>query len=393
MTPASSPRLPRLRSRAAAWLLTSLAWASGCAVTQPQVEPFFQSRTYTPGRIAVLPPTVHMMFDEIGDNDPRKGEALKRQVIDESMRLISLELRRRGYEVNQSARWDGVPGPDGSWLVTGAELARLANSTLMFANGEQGGLEGPVQQPAFIAPDMARKVGWATQSDAILYINLKGVVVSPGKITAQVLGAAAIVAVVVLTIILLSQSKGGGSSPSRARAPSGGAAPVASAPSGGGSPLPPAAGAPTTAAVVPRGRGSYGGGGTRYRHPPRTYSSVHVGVGVMVPLDGPTHTHEGRVAEDEDEDEVFAGDDLYVSMTLLSAHDGRVLWHVRENVDVEADQPAEMQALFRKYGEMIPPALGSSPKAGGPEPGVAAPASAAPAPGPGGAPPAPGPAR
>lgn len=358
MSSKSPPRLPRLRVSVAALLLAGIAWASGCTVTQPQVEPFFQSRSYTPGRIAVLPPTVHMVFDEVGDNDRAKNEALKRQVINESMRLIAEELRRRGYEVNQSARWDGVPGPDGSWLVTGPELARLANSTLMFANSQQGGLQGPVQQPAFIAPDMAQKVGWATQSDAILYINLKGVVVSPGKITAQVIGAAAIIAVVVLTILLLSQSKGG-SSPSRARAGSAGAAPVASAPSRGGSSLPPAAGAPTTAAVVPRGRGSYGGGGGGYRHPPRTYSSVHVGVGVMVPLDGPTHTHDAPV--DENDDSIFAGDDLYVSMTLMSAHDGRVLWHVRENVDVEADQPAELQELFHKYGEMIPAALGVGP--------------------------------
>ena len=64
-----------------------------------------------------------------------------------------------------------------------------------------------------------------------------------------------------------------------------------------------------------------------------------VGVGVVVPLDGPTYTHDGNVGY---EDPMFAGDELYVSMTMVSTYDGRVLWHVARPLDLEADRPQDI---------------------------------------------------
>ncbi len=344
--------LSRFRRSTAALLLAVLAWSSGCAVRQPMVEPTFAARSFTPARIALLPPAIFMTFDEVGDNDPKKSDALRQQVTTEAMRLIIAELTRRGYDVDTRARYDGVFGKNGEILVGPGELSWLSNAVLDFANSPQGGPEGRLQPPAFVAPDLARKVGWATQSDTLLYLNIKGVVVSKGKVTAQVLAGAAIVAFVVLMYLLMSQGSRGGGSRSRSSPAGGGAA---AAPSTGA--VAPIAGSPTNAFVAPRGRGSMGGGGGG-----RTYGRSHsgpsfgVGVGVMVPLDGPSHTHQGRVVQDEDE--AFSGDDLYVSMTMVSATDGRVLWHIRENVDVEADQTLEMQRLFRRYGDAIPPSLG-----------------------------------
>ena len=91
--------------------------------------------------------------------------------------------------------------------------------------------------------------------------------------------------------------------------------------------------------AVPVGR-VYGGG-----------PSIGVGVAVVVPLDGPAYTHEGTV---EHEDETFAGDQVYVSMTMISAHDGRVLWHQRQSLDLDAQDPRDVDAMVRTFVDGIP---------------------------------------
>jgi hypothetical protein len=114
---------------------------------------------------------------------------------------------------------------------------------------------------------------------------------------------------------------------------------------------------PTTAMVAPVGRGSYAGargGGRVYRSAPRVHTGLHLGASMMIPLDSPEHTHDGAVTDDDD---MFAGDEIRVSMTLVSAHDGRVLWHIRDSVDVEPDQPHEVEAFVRRYMNLIPPSL------------------------------------
>jgi hypothetical protein len=75
----------------------------------------------------------------------------------------------------------------------------------------------------------------------------------------------------------------------------------------------------------------------------------------MVPLGGDQHTHDGAVADD---DRAFAGDEIYVSLTLVSARDGRVLWHIRDSVDVEANDPGQLAAFVQKYVALMPRSLG-----------------------------------
>jgi hypothetical protein len=50
------------------------------------------------------------------------------------------------------------------------------------------------------------------------------------------------------------------------------------------------------------------------------------------------YAHDGSIDYD---DPMFAGDELCVSMTLVSTYDGRVLWHARDHVDREADHPEQ----------------------------------------------------
>jgi hypothetical protein len=362
-------KLARVRACGTAMALAVCAWAAGCGTPRPMIEPVFAARAYTPARIAVLPPAVFMVYDEYGDNDPQKSGQLGQAVTQQMMSSLTAALQQRGYGVNLQSRWDGIYDGSGQLLVPGSDLGWLASSIVQFANSDVGGGEGPMDSPNFIAPELARKVGWATQSDALLYLNMKGVVVSPGKRTAQVVGTVlflVVIAVIIAAVILQSRNgeKGGGSAFPGSRAGGGGGPGVVrAAPAGAaaGSAFAGGAGGPTRAVSAPPvGRGSWTGargGGRTYRSPPRVHSDVHVGVGVFVPLvpvDSPQYTHDGQVADDDD---AFDGDQIHLSMTLVSAQDGRVLWHIRDSVDVEADKPQELDAFVRRYVGLIPPSL------------------------------------
>ena len=76
-----------------------------------------------------------------------------------------------------------------------------------------------MEAPAFVAPELARRVGWATQSDALLYVNMKGVAVSPGKRTAQVVGTVLFVVVIAAIVAMLVTQKGNQSAASSPTAP------------------------------------------------------------------------------------------------------------------------------------------------------------------------------
>lgn len=320
------------------------------------IDPAFAARSYSPGRIALLPPDVFAIYDRAGENDPELSAALGNAATLQTVELVSRTLRSRGYDVDLSAGRDGVRAGDGTVLVSGEELGWLANSVLRFATSPAGGAQGQAQAPAFVAPELCARVGGATGSDAILYVNIKGVAQSPGKRTAQavagVLFVAVIVAVVVLLILEAQGGRTGGAPLAAGGAPGGPPATVRAAP---GPPTGAAAvaggAAPTTAVAVPRGHGhlpSTGGG--------RVYGGPHVsvGVGVVVPLHGPAHTHEGAVRE---EDDLFGGDHVYVSLTLLSAHDGRVLWHLRDELDVELDNPRDLERFVSRTFDTLPPSL------------------------------------
>src|SRR5436189_1551286 len=98
------------------------------------IDPGYAARAYTPGRVAVLPPDVFVVVDQVGDNDPAMSAALGQQVSGELVRAADQTLRARGYDVDLSTRWDGVYGQDGSVLVSRDQLGGLANGVLAFAN-------------------------------------------------------------------------------------------------------------------------------------------------------------------------------------------------------------------------------------------------------------------
>lgn len=364
-----------LRRSALALAVAVTGWATGCAIApQPMVDPGYAARAYTPGRVAVLPPDVFVVVDQFGDNDPAQSAALGQKVSADIARLAEQALRARGYDVDLSSRWDGVYGQDGSMLVSGDEIGGFANGVLAFANSREGGAEGALATPRLIAPDLAARVGWATQADAVLYLNVKGAVTTPGKRTASILTGVFFVAVVAVVILaLMASSKGGGNSGSGigrgggvprgtpvARAPVGGAgwrgSPGGMAVAPRGAPI----GTPRGAPIPMGGGGTWRGGGT----PPGVVRGApvyhghghgpHIGVGVIVPLGGPVHTHDGNVDYD---DPIFAGDELYISMTLVSTYDGRVLWHARDHVDREADHPEHVDEVMRAFLDTLPPAL------------------------------------
>ncbi len=354
--------------------LALLAWV-GCATTvTPQIDPAFAARAYTPGRIAVLPPDVFLVLDELGDNDPAASAALGQQVSAETLRAVSAGLSRRGYDVDLSTAWDGVHGPDGALLVGGDEVGGLARSIVMFGNSADGAVTGQVATPAQIAPELAARVGWATQAGAVLYVNVKGVVTTPGKQAATVLAVVFIVVIIAAIIVAMSSSKSGGggggrAAPSRSspgfRAPAAGRAPPAA-------PLRvPARGAAPAIASRTTGAPPVGGwrGGVRPVGRPRGGGPVYVGggidVGIVVPIDEPVITHDGSVGY---EDPMFAGDEVYVSMTLVSTYDGHVLWHARQSLDLEANRPEDVDRMVAAFLNTLPPALPPPPRAPAPPP-------------------------
>src|SRR5206468_9168298 len=107
--------------------------------------------------------------------------------------------------------WDGIVAQDGTVLMNRDELGWLANGILQFANGPAGGGQGAMAAPVAVAPELAARAGWATQSDALLYVNVKGVTTTPGKRAAGVLAAVFIVVIIAAIIaVLVASSKGGG---------------------------------------------------------------------------------------------------------------------------------------------------------------------------------------
>ena len=109
------------------------------------IEPAFAARAYTPLRIALLQPDVFVVLDQFGENDPAASAALGQAVTAQTAQAINQGLRSRGYDVDLSARWDGIVGPDGSLLVNRDELGWLANGILQFANSPEGGGAGPTR--------------------------------------------------------------------------------------------------------------------------------------------------------------------------------------------------------------------------------------------------------
>jgi hypothetical protein len=176
-----------------------------------------------------------------------------------------------------------------------------------------------------------------------------------------------VVIVAAIILAIAASSKGGGSSSSpgvggggsglratpRATPSTGGALratpPGAPPVSGGGWRGAPAGGGWSGGSAPVRAAGApvYYGGGPR----------VGLGVGVYVPLSGPVYTHDGNVGHD---DEWFAGDELYVSMTLVSTYDGRVLWHAREHLDVDAEDNVDVDGMVQAFLSTLP-ARGAPP--------------------------------
>ena len=58
---------------------------------------------------------------------------------------------------------------------------------------------------------------------------------------------------------------------------------------------------------------------------------------------------------------MFAGDELYVSMTLVSSSDGRVLWHWRQELDLDADHPEDVDRMVQSFLTTLPPRGGFAP--------------------------------
>ena len=64
---------------------------------------------------------------------------------------------------------------------------------------------------------------------------------------------------------------------------------------------------------------------------------------------------------------------VYVAMTLVSAYDGRVLWHVRGNLDLDAEDPNDVRHMVESLLAGIPPRQSAPVPTGAPATAAAAP--------------------
>ena len=147
-------RMKRLRASSAASLaavlrlgpgLATLAWAAGCA-TPPDDRTGVRRRAPTPPPASPsCPRRCSWCTTSTGTTTRRSPAQLGQAVTQQTVALMADELRRRGYDVNLQARWDGIYDGNGQLLVGGNELAWLASSIVQFANSEAGGGEGPME--------------------------------------------------------------------------------------------------------------------------------------------------------------------------------------------------------------------------------------------------------
>src|SRR3954454_22953048 len=122
-------RLPRVRVSVLALIVAVLGCAAGCATPpRPMIDPYFAARSSTPSRIALMPPDVFVVYDEVGTNDPRRSAELGRQGGDHMGGLLVGGLERGRYAVDTSTRWDGVHDRSGGLLLGPQEVGWVAGS-------------------------------------------------------------------------------------------------------------------------------------------------------------------------------------------------------------------------------------------------------------------------
>ncbi len=98
--------------------------------------------------------------------------------------------------------------PTAAPVPGGESLEGLARSIIYFASSTDGAREGAIGAPPRVAPELAAQVGAATQADAVLYVNVKGVVTTPGRQTATILTVVFIVVIVAAIVLVLASQKG-----------------------------------------------------------------------------------------------------------------------------------------------------------------------------------------
>ena len=187
---------------------------------------------------------------------------------------------------------------------------------------------------------------------------------TPGKQAASVIAALLIVFIIVAVVLIATSNKGGSgnNSPGFGGRPQ----PIARAPGGGGwGGSPTSLPRPVTAAPLPRPLPAAGAGGWRGRS--SGAGAVRcAGLRWGRPPGGLGYRRD-RAAQRADlhprgerrvrGSAVRAATRSTSPMTMVSTYDGRVLWHVRDHIDLEADRPQDVERLVHTFLDTLPPAL------------------------------------
>ena len=128
----------------------------------------YAARAYTPGRVAVLPPDVFVVVDQVGDNDPAQAAALGQQVSGE---MVPPRRRRCCARVATTSicprAGTGSPGPDGNGAGQRARISAASRTACSRSRtAPTAANEGALARRAWSRPSSRRASAAATQSDA-----------------------------------------------------------------------------------------------------------------------------------------------------------------------------------------------------------------------------------
>jgi hypothetical protein len=322
-----------LGSARCSWLGVSLsawAWSAGCSYRAfPVVDRDFAAGVRTPTRIAILPPDSWVTVEGMTLSMPDLVK-LNRTISFKMRQMLGDELRRRGYDVDLRALWEGIQNQDESMSVSAEEMSRFARAIMDYGASPEAHEHGMMSKTSTIWPELTAKIGRGTAADAIMMVGMEGIASEGGDDSDAIAGA--ILVILLIGIIVLA---------------------VASANSHGHS-------------------GSFGGtgGGTHHASGPSPHAALdliaHAGnlVGnvaylaqstpstgrACLPTDVSPCAYEPGMAPNP----IPQQKNIRVAMTLVSSRDGKVLWHLADEIQLLATDMTKLSRFIAACMDSVP---------------------------------------
>ena len=326
--------LSRMRRSPSSVLLAALAvglLASGCAGTESILMQDRALGSLEIGRVDLLPVDFYLHIDDVEATDETARDRLNQEVSESIEGWTRRFLSESGYLLGNRITWAGTSGARG--FVPGRVIEDMALDLLDFINDEEPP-EGLGDHARFVATDALEQLVAATSSDAVLYVNGKASVESEAKRTRKmIIAVCCFIISAAFLYLIFKQSKGSGSS-------------------GRSTALRPGS---------PRGGRHRPARMRAAARRPRFYGpNLHVGFYTPIFIHSDRRRPHGGYQVEEESDDELQGDRLWLSFTLVSSKDGRVLWHSRQVVNLDATDHTVIEELMAEMMQSFPELSGAA---------------------------------